>query len=286
MPKKKIIWLASYPKSGNTWVRIFLANYLNTSNTAISINNINSAIISSSRQLFDKSSAVLSSNLTHDEIDNLRPKFYEELSDEINHVQFIKTHDAHTYNTNHKPIFPQSATFGVIHIVRNPADVAVSFANHLNTTYSKSIKNLNNPNYQLSAKTKGLNKQLRQILLDWSMHYESWKTSGHNYLLVRYEDMIQQPEHEFKRIVEFSGLKYQHKKLLKAIENSSFHKLKEEENNSTFRERPMKSKIFFRKGQVDNWKNELSIEQIKTLAQKHTKIIKELKYQSLLEFIE
>ena len=74
---KKIIWLASYPKSGNTWFRVFLSNLLSHSDKPADINNLYATPIASNRELFDEATGISSSELTLDEIDNLRPLVYE-----------------------------------------------------------------------------------------------------------------------------------------------------------------------------------------------------------------
>jgi len=74
---KNIVWLASYPKSGNTWIRILLSNYLSKDEKAIDINKINASVISSSRSIFDENLPFLSSDLTFEEIDNIRPQIYK-----------------------------------------------------------------------------------------------------------------------------------------------------------------------------------------------------------------
>jgi hypothetical protein len=279
MPNKNIIWLASYPKSGNTWVRIFLANYLNQK--PVDINAIDSSIISSSRHLFDNYSGILSSDLSHDEIDMQRPLFYQKISEETNDVQFIKTHDAFTLNTQNKAIFPETISKGVIYIVRNPLDVAVSFAYHLGIDPNISASNLNKETFQLAGKSNRLNKQFRQKLLSWSDHYLSWKHSGMNFLLIRYEDLLENPILEFKKIIEFIDWELNQKRLLKAIEDSSFTKLKHQELENNFKEKPIKSKHFFRKGGIGNWKEELNSESISMLYLKHREVIQALNYSDI-----
>ena len=200
--KKNLIWLASYPKSGNTWLRILLSNYNKEDDNAIDINEIDSSIISSSRSIFDSYSPFLASDLTDDEVDNLRASVYNQISKDNEEIVFIKTHDAFTQNTNGENIFPTSATKGVIHIVRNPLDVASSYAHHSNISIDKSVKTLNTQQ-TLSANPKLLNAQLRQKLLSWSDHYLSWKNAKVPYLLIKYEDLLADTEEEFRRVIIF-----------------------------------------------------------------------------------
>lgn len=278
--KKNLIWLASYPKSGNTWVRILLSNYLNDSDEAININEIDSSVISSSRAIFDENIPFLSSDLYHEEIDELRSSVYQSISDENENYVYIKTHDALTHTQSGKEIFPTESTRAVIHIVRNPLDVAISYANHSNIKINKSIKSLNNKTLNLSAKAKGLNPQLRQKLLSWSDHYYSWKNTKSPYLLIKYEDLIENTEKEFKRIISFIYGEVNEEKLKKAVSFSSFNQLKKQEKETSFRERPVNSKMFFRKGKSGAWKDELTPPQIKAIESAHSKVMQELSYSS------
>jgi len=277
--KGQIIWLASYPKSGNTWLRILLSNYLNEENDLpVDINKINASIISSSRTVFDDQLPFLSSDLTYEEIDNLRPQAYQAISNESEVYQFIKTHDANTKNENNSLIFPLSATRALIHIVRNPLDVAISFAHHSNISIDKSIEHLNNTDYALSCKKTLLNNQLRQKLLSWSKHYQSWKQFEGPKLLIRYEDLIEDTETTFQKILKFLYQDINEKKLKQAVKYSSFDYLKDQESSTTFKEKPLKAKNFFRKGVSGAWKEELNEKQIKCIRENHLDAMKELGY--------
>ena len=275
---KNIIWLASYPKSGNTWVRIFLANYLNPQDKAININDINISTISSSRKIFDEHVPFLSSNLTDDEIDTLRPKVYQSLSQELDEPLFIKTHDAFTQNIEGKDIFPLSVTQGIIHIVRNPLDVAVSFAHHSNISIKKSVQLLNAHNKTLSVRPHSISTQLRQKLLSWSEHYLSWKDVKAPYLLIKYEDLLNKPEATFRKIIIFIYQEVNDEKLRRAIQFSSFKELKKQEKDYSFNEKALKSKQFFRKGVAGSWQTEMTKEEITTIIDNHRKIMLELNY--------
>ena len=275
---KNIVWLASYPKSGNTWVRILLSNYLSSSNSGININEIDSSIISSSRTILDNYLPYLSSDLSFEEIDNIRPYLYQEISKETEDIQFIKTHDAFTLNENGEALFPPSISKAVIHIVRNPLDVTVSFAHHSNISIVKSIETLNNEDKCLAKNKKALNKQLRQKLLSWSGHYKSWKNAGIPYLLVKYEDLLKDPEGTFEQIILFLYGQVDKEQIKKAVELSSFKELKKQEHKTPFREKPLQAKSFFREGESGSWKKELTKRQAKIIIDAHQEIMRELAY--------
>lgn len=98
-----IVWLASYPKSGNTWFRIFLTNLLAEQNQPIDINQLGDTPIASSRWIFDETVGIPAAELTHEEIDHLRPALYRHLSDHAKETLFLKIHDAYTLLDNGTP---------------------------------------------------------------------------------------------------------------------------------------------------------------------------------------
>ena len=105
-----IIWLASYPKSGNTWFRIFLSNLLNEKEEPADINKITSTHgIASARHLFDELTGIEASDLSQNEADLLRPGVYKLISDEARQTLFIKAHDAYKFLPDKSPLFPPSA---------------------------------------------------------------------------------------------------------------------------------------------------------------------------------
>ena len=134
-----IIWLASYPKSGNTWFRVFLTNLRGEEGGPANINKLHSAPIASARGIFDDEAGVEASDLTPDEIDRLRPEIYTHLAKQAEETLFMKVHDACTSNDKNIPLFPKEATAGAIYIIRNPLDVVVSFADHSGWDYDKAI---------------------------------------------------------------------------------------------------------------------------------------------------
>ena len=251
--RKNIVWIASYPKSGYTWFRIFLQNLLSESDKPISINNISSIPIASNRDIFDNILCINSSDLTSDEINILRPEVYKQLAKNHNDLLFIKVHDSWQRNSKRQPIFPPNVTLGVIYIIRNPFDVAISYAKHSNISVRKSIANLNNSSFKISGSPIKLHPQLLQYIGSWSDHVTSWidnsKLPTH---LVRYEDLISEPYRTFNNALLFLGLKFKKAKVVKAIEHCKFSELQKQEQEEGFKEKPINSTLFFREGKVSS----------------------------------
>jgi len=254
----QIIWLASYPKSGNTWFRIFLTNLLRDGDSPASINDLEKTPIASDRSTFDSATGIESSDLSHNEIDNIRPDVYRKLSEEATEPLYMKVHDACTCNTSGELLFPRGASKGAIYIIRNPLDVAVSFAHHSSITIDDSIEKICSDSSALCRSTKQLNKQLRQHTGSWQLHATSWLDSGIPTCLIRYEDMKSAPLETFEKAVHFAGLEKCREQIQKAIDFSSFDELKQQEANNGFKERVGTEQIFFRKGEIGSWREELN----------------------------
>lgn len=267
--KKNIYWLASYPKSGNTWFRIFLANYLNKNDEIVSLNEISTGTIASSRVMFDDVSALASSDLLQSEINKLRPDIYREFSNGLKENSYNKVHDVYSMIDN-KPMFPEEISAGVIYFVRNPLDVVISYANHSSIEIDKSIAAINNDNHRLAKSKKGLNNQLEQELGSWSFHVKSWTQQDNMPIFImKYEDMLIDTHNVFKNALAFLKLDFDEAKFEKAIENSSFKVLTELETKEGFKEKPIKTEKFFKTGKSGNWKELLSKEQIELIIEKN-----------------
>jgi len=275
---KKIVWLASYPKSGNTWFRAFLTALLNPDST-VDINSLYDTTIASSRLLFDEMTGLASGDLTPEEINLLRPDVYSLNAQESNEIIYHKTHDAWQVLHDGSLLFPPEITRGVIYFIRNPLDVAVSFANHLNTSIDRTIEIMNNPGYAFCEKSGRLHNQLRQNLNTWSGHVWSWvDLSQLPVLLMHYEDMKSSPLETFTKAVEFIGLNCNRVQIEKALQLSSFDQLRKQEEEKGFGEKSANSSRFFRKGIVDDWKNTLTQEQVQRIMGIHGEMMKRFGY--------
>jgi hypothetical protein len=255
----KIYWLASYPKSGNTWVRIFLTNYLGEEERPADINHLKGGPIASDREVFDRWAGVEASDLTLDEIADLRPHVYHQMAVHINHPLYIKVHDACTRNSEGDLLFPPDVTGGVLYLIRNPLDVAVSYAHHAGRTLEKTVEGMCEPNGYMFEKPERLSPQLPQRLLSWGAHVRSWvDESGMPVTVIRYEDMLAQPEGSFGLIVNALELNLDHERFSKAIMFSRFAGIRDQERQAGFKEKTMRADApFFRQGRAGNWRSEL-----------------------------
>lgn len=273
-----IVWLASYPKSGNTWFRAFISSLLNDESEDISINKMKTDGIFSSRQILDFMTGIESSNLTADEIDRLRPAVFNYLSQNAKRALFVKVHDAYTYLDDGTPLLG-TAGAKAIYIMRNPLDVAVSFANHASKDFDHIIERMGAPAFAFCRSRNSLPNQTRQKLLTWSMHVESWSRAAELPVhIVRYEDMKADPVATFAGALRFIGFVCTDEQIMRAIEASRFEKLKAEEDRKGFKEKPYKTASFFRAGRVGDWRNHLSEAQRDRIITDHGPIMKKYGY--------
>jgi len=256
---RNITWLASYPKSGNTWFRVFLSNLLSLEIQPVSINSLMDTPIASSRYLFDYYTGISSAELKRYEIEYLLPKVFQQISAESVDNVYIKVHDAWRKNLRMDPIFPARYTKAVVYIVRNPLDIAVSLSNHFSKPVEKCIADINDTKFELCAKNFKLHTQLYQYVSSWSNHVDSWLFQSKLPIqIVKFEDMINKPYDTFSNIVSFLDLKYSKAEILDAIKLSSFEELKKQEESKGFKEKPIGSKYFFNRGEVGYWKEILT----------------------------
>src|SRR4030067_3581246 len=182
-------WLASYPKSGNTWLRLFLAS-LDRGGIPIDINNKQfDTQVGALRLPFDQFLDIESTDLTVSEIISYLPRKYEIEAASANNPLLRKVHDAYLITPKGEPLFPPAVTLGVIYLARDPRDVAVSFALHLGKSIDQTITMMADPQAMLSSERQRQTTQFPQFLYSWSSHVKSWLAApGIRRLVLRYED--------------------------------------------------------------------------------------------------
>ncbi len=271
-----IIWLASYPKSGNTWLRAFLANYVTNAATPVPINDLPEHVLGDNLILhYEQLTGKTARDLADADFNRLRPRVHEWLARSRPQEVFVKTHSV-LGNIDDVPLITPSATAGAVYVVRNPLDVAVSFAHHYQVTYARAVDSLCSDDYVLPS-SSGLH---RQYLSSWSHHVRSWtEAPGRAPHLLRYEDMLGEPNKAFGRLIGFLGLPKDRARLKRAIGFSSFRELSGQERTTGFVEsRPDGKSSFFRAGQTGAWRKVLTEAQAETLIARHRDVMVEMGY--------
>ncbi len=280
--RRGFVWLASYPKSGNTWMRAMLANVLAAPARPVSMNALPFGVAPDSAR-FGELAGVAMEDLTRDEVGNLIPAFFrlnrrlhiaEQRMDARSHL-YRKVHCAYVLNRAGEPLFPESVTAGAVCIVRNPLDVAVSWTFHAGEgDFAKSVERLNNVRTTLGAPGRRLR------LLDWSGNVGSWCAAPFPVLVVRYEDLIADTAAQLRRVARFLRLDdVSDARLRHAVSRSAFANLREREKREGFREKPsVNAGFFFREGRAGGWRRHLPAAEARKLARRHRSTMAALGY--------
>ncbi len=263
---KGLIWLASYPKSGNTWTRNILHNLFDVmegrDSSSHDINRLNQfSTWELNPKRYEELLGKPVTEMTREEVASVRHTVQEQIAEAASGVAFVKTHHAMVMDRGRTAI-NFDVTSGAIYIVRNPLDVAISFSHHMNVDIDTAIRRMAEDGLETTMSEKAV----YEIYGSWRQHVESWTRKPHRTIYVmRYEDMLADPLKTFGGLARHLRIAPAKAQLEKAIELSSFEKLKEQEEAEGFREKPEKAERFFRKGTSGQWREELSEAQIRRI---------------------
>ena len=276
-----IIWLASYPKSGNTLLRSILASYFYSNDGSLKFEDLYKITQFPLSQQFIPLGV---------DINNDRDVFknfinaQKLINKEKGKIRFFKTHSSlsRVYNNNFTDLHN---TLGTIYIVRDPRNVVSSVAHHYNLSIDEAIDTMLDKNRFMDKTTKNL----RVFLGSWNFNYNSWKNlkDQKKYLLIKYEDLITKKKTVLLKVFKFLsslGMKFDLDmiKLNKVIKNTEFEKMKIKEQNEIFSEavtdKDGKRKNFFNLGPKNDWRRLLDKKNIDKIEKNFEKEMIELGY--------
>jgi hypothetical protein len=273
-----ICWISSYPKSGNTWFRAFLTNYLLDYPAPANINDLIGRIWASDRRWLDSLLGFDSSLLSFEELDAVRPQLYA-WAGRPNDIRYYKVHDRYRRTTDGTPVFPALGAYGCLYIVRNPLDVVTSYAHHLNTSIDSAIDVITDSDHRIQGKPGKYNRHIPQFIGSWSDNVSSWMFNGQIAThVVRFEDMLSKPVQTFRAALCFLGLEVDASRLKKAIQFSKFGEMQRQEEAGRYFEKPAEMVRFFRQGLSGNWKQALTAAQIDRVTESHEDVMRCLSY--------
>jgi hypothetical protein len=266
---QRIYWLASYPRSGNTWVRSFLHSLMEQLQGrpgSVDINRLQTFSIPEAwvgnftSFLADPADVNNFTALTA-----LRPQAQERLAAQVRGSVFVATHLA-ALELDETPAVNTQVTRGATYIVRNPLDVACSLAAHMGWSIDQTIEVMATVGYCFSDKDS-----VPEPLSSWSHHVESWTRREQAAVhVMRYEDMLAQPVRTFAAFVRHAGLKPTRPQLMKAIDQSQFNRLRRQEEAGGFAlSGPAATAPFFRQGRSGGWREILSKDQVDRIVATH-----------------
>ena len=277
--QQNIIWIASYPKSGNTWVRVFVHNLLRElrgeTEGSQDINDLGRYAIWEHSyphytQVLGKSPTIA----TNEELARARPAVQSLISKKQKGLSLTKTHLC--FGADHDvPTINLNVTLAAIYIVRNPMDVAISYAHHCSRPVDAIIADMARPGFR----TPPTENHVGELLESWSQHVASWMgIASRPVHIIRYEDMLAFPGRSFGSIARFLGLNPTEAQLRSAVQKSSFAELAKQEAEHGFKEKPKRAERFFRSGTAGQWREALSPEQVNCILADHASMMQRVRY--------
>jgi len=275
--ERKIWWFASYPKSGNTWLRMFINSYV--SGFPIDINSaFQFAYNDLTSQVVQITCARPLDRMTFEEQSYYRPAtLLNFLNVYATRDIVLKTHHA-KIAVNDIPVCPFQLSRGAVYLVRDPRDIAVSFADHLGEDIDEAIAHMCNIKFALKNKDN-----LHHILLTWSEHVKTWTKLNENIktLVLKFEDLLDKPHEEFTKVIQFLTMPVDQDRLDFAIKENTFKNLRKHEEENGFAELSENSASgkFFRVGKANQWKDILTKEQVTKIEEDHSEMMEEFDYE-------
>lgn len=275
---RKLRFLASYPRSGNTWTRLLLLSLLRQRGVVPAADDVRDigkhlpwdTTPAYARMFVDKAP----DQLTPPEIAELRPRLHRWLARRSHAQPYIKTHSFYGVAYGH-PTFDQSVFGGAVYLIRNPLDVAPSLAKHFSYSVDRAILVMNEPLYVAEGHEGGMPEPWGS----WSINARSWvDLSGGRVVTVRYEDLVGRPEDEFGRILSHLGLAASADEISTAVAETSLDRLESLEQSGKFRNPSKKSERFFGVGARHDFTKKLTPEQARTIILAHAPVMERFGY--------
>jgi len=281
--KKNIIWLASYPKSGNTWMRSLLANilYLKNSDDDFNFDILKkiSEFDTLANYMFLNKESIKDGGLKR--LENIS-KHWIKAQINFNLKDKKKLFKTHASNISYlgNAYTNSETTKGLIYIIRDPRDVVISYSKHLNKSIDQVIEIIKKDN----TITYSHKNSFPVLMSRWDYHIMSWFNLKAPKIFIQYEHMLENIEMIIKILIKFLNdhldynLTITDKSINKIIENTSFKKLREKERIEGFPE-ASKNSIFFRSGIKNQWQNILSSNQEKIISEAFHQTMKKFNYK-------
>jgi len=293
---KGFIWLASYPKSGNTWFRLLAESLAIEDGAAPDINDL-TGHSAGARFGFDAITLLDSALLSAAETDPLRSAVYGAIANGIYRdpatpnaspapplmpvPPLMKVHDAYRYTPEGQPVF--AGARGAIVMVRDPRAVATSLASFLSCPADRAIEIMASDDFSLGCTLRSWPHHMPQLVKSWSANVASWMVQTDVPVhLIRYEDLSRDTAGAFRDAMAFAGAIISPAQAKQAAAHADFSTLRAQEAAHGFREwaalRPSSAARFFRRGEAEGWRDELTAAQIARIEARHGDMMAMLGY--------
>ncbi|MGN6313921.1 MAG: sulfotransferase domain-containing protein [Rhodanobacteraceae bacterium] len=272
-----IVWLASYPKSGNTWLRAFLANLIANRADPLKPSEIRNYTEEEAKaDRFSELAGRPNTQLDADELAALRTQVHALIAQRAQGTRLVKTHNL-CGSFNGHALFNWQVSAGAIYVVRNPLDVAVSMTHHFGLSADEAIDRLGDD------RVASANDELfvSHIMGSWSTHVSGWADMAQRapgkVLLLRYEDLLEKPAKNFGKAAKLIGVQDK-ARIERAVKHASFGTLSTLEKREGFVEAVDEKTWFFHKGRANQWRDVLSRDQIARVVHDHREQMARFKY--------
>jgi len=278
-----IIWVASYPKSGNTWVRSIISSLVYTEDGIFDFPNLKKIDQYPQRRFLEYFTQ------NYDNIHEIKKHWItsQERINLDNKIKFFKTHHLNCKVDNY-PFTNKECTRATIYIVRDPRNLIDSISNHFSKSVEESKK------FLLTSKILSPGKEIElrggnviTYIGSWKEHYKFWTKNNENLLIIKYEDLVKNIHQEIDKIIaflkNFIDFDVSDAKKENVIKSTSFEALKRIEDNGNFTEnvfvKGKNEKVrFFNKGPRNDWRKTLPKDIQKELETELNNELKELGY--------
>ena len=267
---KKIFWIASYPKSGNTLIRAILASLFFTQDGIFSFEILKKILLFEN---FQNLNFIKKENIQdYKKLSDLKilSKYWLKMQTKENlglrdgEFCFLKTHSAQlTYFDNYFTDIKH--TLGFIYIIRDPRDVSISYTHHSMNSLDETILYMTNNTAAIDYEQNTIENKIKPIVFvsRWDVHAKSWGLFQVPNLVLRYEDLVEKKKEIIYRIINFFEKNYNFKfhnidhKIENIIASTDFETLKNNEEKYGFDE-AIKDQPFFNVGKSQQWKTQLN----------------------------
>lgn len=278
----KYTWIASYPKSGNTWTRLIIASFQDNKQGSIlsRIRDVGGSC--NSAALF---SEYLPANVTDVEYFKHRGEAFSQYANDVRRKKFsrviLKTHSAIS-EANGGLQIPLIETERGILVVRNPFDTMCSVMNHFGFDEEQAFTFMKNPKAILNRFDDNQGKLKYPVVCSsWSNFQTSWISGARErfpLLVVRYEDLLVYPITSVARISQFLGTQLSESDLARIVEDTKFSRLKNDEKKNGFLEASVHSSAFFNRGSMGYYTEVLSKAMIVKIYHEFSSMMEKLGY--------
>ena len=253
---RKFSWLASYPKSGNTWIRMLLSAY--HMRGTLRINEIVGSVSDTRLSFYQAVAPLPVEALSLDQRILLRPSALLYLSEAWRQYRPLvtKTHMARV-ELNGIELFPPCLTERALYLVRDPRDVALSYARHFGLTPERTVESMVKDTNVIAPVKNG--RQIAQYIGSWGLHVRSWaRCEKFPVAVIRYEDLLEDTEGTFTKVLRWYGIDVDPFRVSCAVEACRFARVKAAEEREGFEEVGENQERFFNSGRAGAWRAELT----------------------------